>query len=150
MANLLELATDIVSAHASSTSMTKEELLSEITAVYQTLQSLEKGEVVTVEEPVTTEEASGPAVTKRKAFGKDKIYCMICGKAFTTLKRHLTTAHEMKPGEYRKQFGIPSSQPLAARAYSESRKQMAIDRNLGAGLAAARAARGQAKAAKKK
>lgn len=148
MANLLELATDIVSAHASTTAMSKEELIAEIRTVFQTLQSLERGEAVTVEEPVVAEETSAPAVTKRKAFGKDKIYCMICGKGFVTLKRHLTTAHEMKPGEYRKQFGIPSSQPLAAKAYSESRKQMAIDKNLGAGLAAARAAR-TAKAAKK-
>lgn len=150
MANLLELATDIVSAHASNTSMTKDELISEIATVFQTLHALEQGKALTVEEPVVTEEVAGPAVTKRKAFGKDKVYCMICGKAFVTLKRHLTAAHEMKPGEYRKQFGIPGSQPLAAKAYSESRKQMAIDRNLGAGLAAARAARGKAKAAKVK
>lgn len=148
MANLLEMATDIVAAHASNTTMTKDELIAEIASVYQALEALEKGEAVAVEEQATEE--PGPAVSKRKAFGKDQVYCMICGKAFTTLKRHLSAAHEMKPGEYRKQFGIPSSQPLAAKNYSEQRKQMAIDRNLGEGLAKARAARGKAKAAKKK
>jgi len=147
MPNLLEMATDIVSAHASTTSMTTEELIAEIATVYQALEALEKGESVTGEEQ--TAEEAGPAVSKRKAFGKDKIYCMICGKGFTTLKRHLAAAHEMKPGEYRKQFGIPSSQPLAAKNYSEQRKQMAIDRGLGEGLAKARAARGKTKAAKK-
>jgi predicted transcriptional regulator len=148
MANTLELAADVVAAHASSTTMTKDELIAEIAAVYQALEALEKGEAVAVEEQATKE--VGPVVTKRKAFGKDKVYCMICGKGFTTLKRHLTTSHDMKAGEYRKQFGIPSSQPLAAKNYSESRKQMAIDRNLGEGLAKARAARTKAKTAKKK
>lgn len=142
MATLLEMASEIVAAHASTTTMTKEELVEELNAVYQALTSLEKGEAVVSEQ---SEEETGPAVSKRKAFGKDKIYCMICGKGFKTLKRHLATAHDMKPGEYRKQFGVPSSQPLAARNYSESRKQMAIDRGLGEKLAAARAKRKPAK-----
>jgi predicted transcriptional regulator len=71
-----------------------------------------------------------------------------------TLTRHLKTAHDLKPGQYRKQFGIPSTQSLAAKNYSESRRQMAIDRGLGDKLAAARAARKpaapKAKAAAKK
>jgi predicted transcriptional regulator len=37
MATLLEMATDIVVAHASTTSMSKEELLAEINEVYQSL-----------------------------------------------------------------------------------------------------------------
>ena len=63
----------------------------------------------------------------------------------TALTRHLKTAHGMTPGEYRKQFDIPRTQSLAARAYSEKRRQMAIDRGLGDKLAKARAARGKKK-----
>jgi predicted transcriptional regulator len=51
----------------------------------------------------------------------------------------------MKPTEYRKQFDIPRTQPLAARSYSESRRQMAVDRGLGENLAKARAAKAKAK-----
>jgi predicted transcriptional regulator len=145
MATLLEMATEIVSAHASTTTMTKDELIAEIASVYQALAALEKGEAVGVEEPAAEE--AGPAVSKKKAFGKDKVYCMICGKGMKTLTRHLKTAHDLKPGQYRKQFGIPSKQSLAARSYSESRRQMAIDRGLGDKLALARAARGKAKPA---
>ena len=136
MTTLLEMATDIVSSHATTTPMTKDELIAEINSVYSALSSLEKGEVVQGEGQDVAE--SGPAVSKRKAFGRSKIYCMICGKGFTTLKRHLATAHEMTPREYRDQFDIPTSQPLAAKNYSEQRKQMAIDRGLGEKLAAAR------------
>ena len=101
MATLLEMAVEIVSAHASANNMTKDELIAEIASVYQ------------------------------------------------TLARHLMTAHGLKPGQYRKQFGIPSKQSLAAKSYSESRRQMAIDRGLGEGLAKARAARVKKAAAPK-
>jgi predicted transcriptional regulator len=66
---------------------------------------------------------------------------MLCGKEMKTLSRHLKTAHDMKPTEYRKRFDIPRTQPLAARNYSESRREMAKERGLGENLAKARAAR---------
>jgi predicted transcriptional regulator len=138
MATLLELATELVVSHASTTSMTKEELISEIASVYAALAALEKGEAVVAEQ----EAEAGPSKADvKKSIGKDKIKCLICGKAMKTLTRHLKTAHDLKPGQYRKQFGIPSSQSLAAKSYSESRRQMALDRNLGEGLVKARAAR---------
>lgn len=144
MATLLEMAVEIVAAHASTTNMSKEELIAEISSVYQALSALDKGEAVAVEAAAAE---SAPAISMKKAFGKDKVVCMICGKGMKTLTRHLKTAHDLKPGQYRKQFGIPSSQSLAAKSYSESRRQMAIDRGLPEKLAKARAARGKGKAA---
>lgn len=141
MATILEMAADIVAAHASTTNMTKEELVSELNEVYNALNTLEKGDALTD----SVEEESGPAVTRKKAFGKDSIYCMICGKGFKTLSRHLKTSHQMSASEYRKQFDIPRSQSLAAKNYSDKRRQMAIDRGLGENLAKARAARGKGK-----
>lgn len=141
MATLLEMATDIVAAHASTTSMTKEELLAEISEVYQSLVKLEKGEVETVSPASAVEQV--PAISAKKAFGKDKVICMICGEGMKTLSRHLKAAHDLKPGEYRKQFGIPRTQSLAAKSYSESRRQMALERGLGENLAKARAAKAE-------
>ncbi len=137
MANIMEMAADILAAHASTTPMSKEELIAELGEVHAALAALEKGEAVAESEA----SAEAPAVSKKKAFGKDKIYCMICGKGFTTLSRHLKTAHDMTASEYRKQFDIPRSQSLAAKNYSESRRKMAIDRGLADNLAKARAAK---------
>ena len=145
MATILEMAADIVAAHASITNMTKEELVSELKDIYNALNSLEKGEAITE----ATKDEPGPAVTRKKAFGKDKIYCMICGKGMKTLARHLKTSHDMTASEYRKQFDIPRSQSLAAKSYSEKRRQMAIDRGLGEKLAKARAERLKEKGKKK-
>lgn len=138
MATVMELAAEIIAAHASTTPMSKDELIAELKELYSALSALEKGEVPDNVEELVEET---PAISRKKAFGKDKIYCMICGKGFKTLARHLKTAHEMTAGEYRKQFDIPRSQSLAAKNYSESRRQMAVDRGLADNLAKARAAR---------
>ena len=82
------------------------------------------------------------AVTIEEAFKNDQVVCMICGKAgMTTLKRHLTIAHDMKPGQYKKQFNISADQTLAAKDYVAKRRKMAIDKGFGNNLAKARAAK---------
>jgi len=138
MATLLELAAEIVSSHASVTSMSTEELLIEIQKVHAALKSIEAGTEVVVQE---TEETK-PALTVKEAFKKNEVICMVCGKGgFKTLARHLKQAHGLKPGEYKKQFGIPSKQPLAARSFSQSRREMAQERGLSDVLAKARETR---------
>lgn len=137
MANIMEMAADIIAAHASTTPMSKEELIAELNEVHSALAALEKGETIEPAEEIE----NTPVVSRKKAFGKDKIYCMICGKGFKTLSRHLKTSHAMTASEYRKQFDIPRSQSLASKSYSESRRQMAVDRDLAGNLAKARAAK---------
>jgi len=139
MATTTELAAQILSAHLAKTEMTKDEMFAELSELHNTLTGLERGELITEEQPSTEE----PAVSHKKAFGKDKIYCMICGKGFKTLSRHLRTAHDTTPKDYRSQFDIPRSQSLAAKNYSESRRKMAVDRGLADNLAKARAKKKQ-------
>jgi predicted transcriptional regulator len=47
----------------------------------------------------------------------------------------------MKPGAYKKQFGIPSKQPLSAKSYSDVRRTMALDHGFADNLAKAREVR---------
>jgi predicted transcriptional regulator len=160
--DLIELTAEIVISHASMTEMSSDDLLTEIKAVYATLEGLQTVEIEIPEqepkkrgrktqepaEPVA-EKAEGkpaippaPAMTIKEAFKPDQVACMICGKkGLTTLKRHLNAAHNLKPGQYRKQFNIPREQPLAATEYVAKRRQIALDRGLGDNLAKARAAR---------
>ncbi len=131
--DLLELAADVVIAHASTTEMTTEDLIREIKAVYATLRGLEQ-------EGGAADAAPKTALTLKQAFKKDQVACMVCGKTgLITLKRHLATAHDMKPGQYRKQFNIPRDQPLAARDYVEKKRLFAVERGLGKNLAKLRA-----------
>ena len=136
--SLLELTANIVSSHASVSEMSGEDLLLELQKVHIALQKLE-GEMGEGAEKV---EAKGPAMSVKKAFQPDQVCCMICGKAgMKTLARHLAQVHGLKPGEYRKQFGIPSSQALTARNFSEARRRMAQEKGLADNLAKARAVR---------
>jgi predicted transcriptional regulator len=139
MATLLEMAKDIVAAHAQATPMTTEELLAEIHKVYEALQALEVGA------PVETlpEEPPAPTLTLKQAFRTNEVVCMICGKGgFKALTRHLSQTHQIKPSEYRKQFNIPKTQPLMSKAYTIRRKEISAGMDLGANLEKARAARG--------
>jgi predicted transcriptional regulator len=133
--SLIELTANIVSSHASVSEMSGEDLLLELQKVHIALQKLE-GETV---EGMERGEARGPAMSVKKAFQPDQICCMICGKAgMKTLARHLAQVHGLKPGEYRKQFGIPSSQALTARNFSEARRRMAQEKGLADNLSKAR------------
>lgn len=132
---LIELTATIVSAHASSVEMTTEALLQEIQSVHATLKQLESG--IVPEE--TASAATQPNISPKKSIQKNQVICLICGKGgFKTLSRHLRQIHSIKPGAYRKMFGIPANTPLAAKNYSEARRQAAIDNNLGEKLAQGR------------
>ncbi len=134
--SLIELTASIVSAHASVTEMSTDDLLLELQKVHTALTQIEGGAAPAAEEP------KPPVISLKKAFQPDQVVCMICGKGgMKTLTRHLNQVHNMKPGAYRKQFGIPSTQSLTAKNFSESRRQMAQDRNLAANLAKAREVR---------
>lgn len=134
---LLELTANIVSSHASVSEMSGEELIAELQKVHAALQKLD-----TAAETPEQAEPKAPAVSLKKAFQPDQVTCMICGKSgMKTLARHLAQVHDMKPGAYRKQFGIPRTQPLTAKNFSEARRQMAQDRGLADNLAKARAVR---------
>jgi predicted transcriptional regulator len=137
MSTLLELTAEIVKAHVGSTKMTSDQMLEELQKVYSALQALEGGKPL-----APTEEEAIPTLTVKQAFKKNEVICMICGKGgFKTLTRHLNHVHDTKPRDYRKEFNIPKSQPLTAKSYTESRKQMALDAGLGENLAKARAVR---------
>lgn len=145
MSNLTELTAQIIAARAAKKDMTTEELQQEMQMVYNFLKGVEEGNVQSSTQ-VPAEEPKPQKINLKQFFKKDEVICMICNKGFKALKRHLTVAHDLKPGEYRKQFGIPAKQSLVAKAYSEKWRQAANDRGQGEILAKARAVRAANKA----
>lgn len=139
---LLQMTTDIVSAHATSYALKSDELLGEIQNVYAKLSALGGGADVPCVSlgtaPAETTTAPTPTMPLEAAFGTDRVFCLVCGKGMRTLKRHLGAAHGMTPREYRKKYGIPAGKPLTAKTYSEKRSKMARDLNMGERLVEAR------------
>jgi predicted transcriptional regulator len=132
---VLKLTSEIVTAHASMSELTSEQLVDEIKSVYNALSSLEGGEIL--EAPVTeiAEEAGGvkkPSIPLKDIVKPKYVVCLECGKQFKTLKAHLRKAHGLLPKEYYKRFDLdPKKYPLVCKEYSAQRSQMAKSRGFG-------------------
>ena len=85
-----------------------------------------------------------PAVTARKSLSsKEHIISLIDGKAYKTLRRHLST-HGLSPQEYRARYKLKPDYPMVAQNYSEQRRAMAVKIGLGSKGRAARTEGAQA------
>ena len=72
-----------------------------------------------------------PAVMPRKSLSlKEHIISLIDGKAYKTLRRHLST-HGLTPQEYRARYKLKPDYPMVAQKYSEQRPAMAVKIGLG-------------------
>jgi predicted transcriptional regulator len=131
----VELTGAIVAAYVNGNSLDVAKLPTLIQTVFAALQSPEPAPAA--------EENAAEMPTKaqiRKSIGEDKLISFVDGKAYATLKRHLTK-HGMTVAEYRQRYGLPSDYPTTAPAYSAKRSAMAKSLGLGAaGRSASRAA----------
>jgi predicted transcriptional regulator len=59
------------------------------------------------------------------------VSCLVCGKGFKMLKRHLRTAHGLSEMEYRVRFGLREEHPLVAPEYSRRKAEQARLSGLG-------------------
>ena len=121
---LLTLTSDIVAAHVSNNDVAPAEVKTLIEDVYGALAGI--GGEAEKEEP-----RPEPAVPIRSSVKKDHIVCLEDGKKFKMLKRHLMSEYGMTPEEYRARWDLPSDYPMVAPAYSERRRNLAIEIGLG-------------------
>lgn len=124
-AELLQLTADIVASHVSNNSVPMAELGQLIRQVYDSLAALGRdGQAAQAERPQ-------PAVPVRRSITPDHIVCLEDGKKLKMLKRHLKTAYNMSPEEYRERWGLPADYPMVAPNYAEQRRELAKKIGLG-------------------
>src|ERR1700722_8327045 len=97
--SLLSLAAQIVAAHVSANTVTPDQLPKLISDVHHALATVAQ---VAAEKPKPV-----PALPVRKSVFHDHIVCLDCGKSFTSIKRHLTTSHELTAEKYRERWDLP-------------------------------------------
>ena len=133
---VLKLTAQIVISHASMTELSPQELVEEIKEIYNALASLEGGEVLEEPELVKRKEAEvvkKPPIPLKDIVQEKYVVCLECGRRMRTLKAHLRKAHNLKPKEYYRMYGLdPKKYPLVCKEYSEQRSKMAKDRGFGA------------------
>ncbi|WP_407530048.1 MucR family transcriptional regulator [Methylobacterium oryzisoli] len=122
-ADHIELVSDIVSAYVSNNNVPPGELPGLIRSVYQSLGSL--GQPAEPEPVKLT-----PPVPIRKSVTPDAIISLEDGKAYKSLKRHLTK-HRLTPAEYRQKWGLPADYPMVAPNYAAQRSELAKATGLG-------------------
>lgn len=72
-----------------------------------------------------------PAVPIDESVQEDYIVCLEDGKKMKMMRRHLMTAYNMTPEEYRERWGLPADYPMTAPSYSKRRSGLAKEIGLG-------------------
>ncbi|MSO75457.1 MAG: MucR family transcriptional regulator [Alphaproteobacteria bacterium] len=121
---LLEFTTEIVAAHVSNNSVTVADLPELIQQVFKTLSAV--GSI-----PAAGAERPQPAVPIKKSVTPDFIICLEDGKRLKMLKRHLKTAYDMTPEDYRERWGLGADYPMVAPNYAKQRSNLAKKIGLG-------------------
>jgi predicted transcriptional regulator len=121
---ILGLTSEIVAAHVSNNSVALSDLPGLIEQVYRTLASVGGTEGTSTDRPT-------PAVPIKKSITPDFIVCLEDGKKLKMLKRHLKTAYNMTPEEYRERWGLSPDYPMVAPNYAKQRSRLAKQIGLG-------------------
>jgi predicted transcriptional regulator len=122
--DLLALTSMIVSAHLSKNSVATSDVPALIASVHASLVDLGKPSATMSERPK-------PAVPIKKSVTPDYIVCLEDGLHLKMLKRHLRTAYNLTPDQYRARWGLPVDYPMVAPNYARQRSKLAKEIGLG-------------------
>ncbi len=134
--SLVEMCTDIVSAQASHTAMSSEDIVESLRQVFRTLQEVQHlGDTIEQDGWVTRDPQS--------SIQRNQVLCLECGKAFKLLSNRHLALHDLTPRAYKHKHGIRMTQALSARTLSTRRRKLAKELGMGKQLAEWRAERKQ-------
>ena len=122
--DILEMTTQVVSAYIKNNNIPSKELPNVIDMVHVCLSNLGQGGNGADLHPK-------PAVPIKKSITDDYIYCLEDGKKLKMLKRHLRTAYNMTPEEYRVKWQLDPDYPMVAPNYAKRRSEFAKQIGLG-------------------
>jgi predicted transcriptional regulator len=122
--HILALTAQIVSAHVAHNTVAAAALPALIQEVHRALASIEGGAPSLAKHPE-------PRVAIAKSITPDYIICLEDGKKLKMLKRHLKSAFNMTPEQYRERWGLPVDYPMVAPRYAKQRSTLAKKIGLG-------------------
>ncbi len=119
---MLEHTTKVVAAHVANNPIAVTDVPGLIATVHQALATLGPEEAAPRPEP---------AVSIKQSVKPEYIVCLDDGKKLKMLKRHLRTAYNMTPDDYRKRWGLSRDYPMVAPNYAKQRSELAKKIGLG-------------------
>lgn len=122
--SLLELTSDVVASYVSNNQVAPDDITPLINQVFKALSNAGV-------DSLSIEDRPQPAVPIKRSVTPDYLICLEDGKKLKMLKRHLKTAYNMTPDQYRERWGLPADYPMVAPNYAEKRSKLAKDIGLG-------------------
>ena len=106
--SLVEMSAEIVTAQASHSRLSPEDIADSLRSVFQTLKEIQQASDGTeFEETVSKDPQS--------SIQRNQVICLECGKAFKLLSNRHLALHDLTPREYKHKHGIRMTQALSAR-----------------------------------
>lgn len=121
---VLGMTTEIVAAHVANNATDVNDLPKLIRQVHATLVEVSGRPSSRVDRPE-------PAVAVKKSIQDEFLICLEDGKKLKMLKRHLKTAYNMTPEQYRERWGLSPDYPMVAPNYAKQRSSLAVKIGLG-------------------
>ena len=122
---ILRMSSDIVAAYVSQNNVTSSQIPDIIQQVHTVLMGISNGK------DDSAAKAGKPAVAIRRSVTPDFIVCLEDGRKLKMLKRHLRTAYNLTPEEYRSRWNLPPDYPMVATNYAKRRSEFAKKIGLG-------------------
>lgn len=116
--DILGLTAQIVAAHVSHNPVPAQELPALIQQVFRTLAGVSGPAPAPAQRPQ-------PAVPIKKSVTPEYIVCLDDGKKMKMLKRHIKSAYNLTPEQYRERWGLPADYPMVAPNYAKHRSSLA-------------------------
>jgi len=135
---LLELAVGIVQAQVALSKMTGEEIEATLLRTYNALHKMQQAEnegraIQMAAEGAEELDVKGErpeTADPRSSVQEDKVICLECAAEFRQLTANHLRTHGLTPREYKRKWGFPLKQPLAARVLTKLRSRSAKKRGL--------------------
>ena len=120
---LAQMATDIIAAYVSKNDVPRQDLTKLIHDVFEALASAMEGK----------KPAPAPIIANgaKKTIFPDFLICLEDGKRFKSLKRHLRSAYNLTPEQYRAKWNLNADYPMVAPNYAKTRSSLARSSGLG-------------------
>jgi predicted transcriptional regulator len=121
--SLTEIAKDLTLTLVEAGRLSAEDMQDTLQKTHAILTALKAQEAAGTTIPVS----DAPPVNWRKSITKYAVACLACGQTFKQLSRRHLQEHGLDGRSYRAKYGIPRTQPLAAKEATPRRRQTAAE-----------------------
>ncbi len=122
---MMAMVAEITASYVANNDVAASDLPALIQDIYRNLCNVNSGHSFLLSE------RSEPAVAIEDSVQPDYIVCLEDGRRLKMLKRHLKTAYNMTPDQYRARWKLPTDYPMVAPNYAKRRSALAKDIGLG-------------------